>query len=258
MNKFFNAYNLKIIAIVGMILQHAAMILEEVIPFFLQVPMHFAGGLTFPIMAFFLVEGAKHTSNIKKYLGRIFVFAVISQVPYVWAYGTLWWSPLNIMFILFLGLLMVHLYDNMTSRGLFWFLFVIFLLLSFMIEWGIIGLIMILMHKTIRDENKRRFLPALLAGLINGSLGLLGMMSAAVLDAAGGMPELAEFAELGFDFSVRTFSLSVLFGLGSLLAIFFLKNYNGERGKSMKYFFYVIYPLHFVILALLALVLNIA
>ena len=43
MNKFFESYNLKIIAIIGMILQHAAIILEEVIPFALQVPMHLAG-----------------------------------------------------------------------------------------------------------------------------------------------------------------------------------------------------------------------
>jgi len=63
MNKIFDAYTLKIIAIVGMVLQHTAIILADVIPYGLEIPMHLAGGLTFPIMAFFLIEGLKHTSN---------------------------------------------------------------------------------------------------------------------------------------------------------------------------------------------------
>lgn len=253
MNKFFNGYNLKIIAIIGMILQHTAIILEELIPFALQIPMHFAGGLTFPIMAFFLVEGYKHTSNVKKYLGRIFLFAVISQIPYLWAYqAPSVFYTLNIMFILFLGLLMIHLHETMHSRGLFWFLFSVFLLISITMEWGIIGFLMILMYKVISKEKSRRFWPSFLSTLTHTILGLIGMGAAAIIAPfIDEIPEFAELAELGLDFSVQTFSLVVLFGLGSFFAIFFLQKYNGARGKNMKYLFYIIYPLHFIILGLL-------
>jgi len=256
MSKMFDAYTLKIIAIVGMVLQHAAIILEEVIPYAIQIPMHLAGGLTFPILAFFLIEGFKHTSNVKKYILRILVFAIISQVPYVIAYGTPWFMPLNIMFILSMGLIMLHLYDHMKSRGGFWALFVIFLLVSFIIEWGIVGILMIWMYKVIKDEKKRTFWPAMMAALTNGILGLLAMAGVAMFrampDYMANDPGMAELAELMEPFTVEMMSLTVFFALGNVLAIYFIKKYSGERGKGMKYLFYVIYPLHFVVLALIA------
>ena len=262
MSKTFDAYTLKIIAIIGMILQHGAMILEDVIPYALQVPMHLAGGLTFPILAFFLIEGFKHTSNVKKYILRILIFAVISQIPYVIAYGTPWFAPLNIMFLLSMGLLMVHLHENMKSRGGFWFLFAIFLLISFMIEWGIIGILMIFMYKVIKDEKKRTFWPSMMAAIFNGVLGLLAMAGVAMINTMSdymlNKPEMAELSELMESITVGKMALVVFFGIGNILAIYFIKRYNGERGKSLKYLFYVIYPLHFAVLALIAHALGIA
>jgi len=258
MNKIFDAYTLKIIAITGMILQHAAMILEEIIPYALQIPMHIAGGVTFPIMAFFLVEGFRRTSNIKKYLGRLFIFALIAQIPYFWVYQTPWFFPLNVMFLLFLGLLMIHLHETMKIRGLFWVLFVFFLLISLVIEWGFIGLVVILMYKIITNEDKRRFWPTFSLTLINVFMGLLGMGSVALLNALATSPEFSDLF-IGLDMeilTVETMALSIFFGLGHLLVIFFLKNYNNERGKNMKYLFYIIYPLHFVVLGLIAFALG--
>jgi len=43
-NKTWDAYTLKVIATVGMILQHTAIILEPVVPFGWQIPMYLAGG----------------------------------------------------------------------------------------------------------------------------------------------------------------------------------------------------------------------
>jgi len=261
MSKAFDAYTLKIIAIVGMILQHGAIILEGVIPYAVQIPMHLAGGLTFPILAFFLIEGFKHTSNVKKYILRILVFAIISQIPYVIAYGTPWFMPLNIMFILSMGLIMLHLYDHMQSRGGFWVLFAIFLLISFIIEWGIIGILMIWMYKMIKDEKKRTFWPAMMAALANGILGLLAMIGVAMFkampDYMANDPKMAGLSELMESFTVEMMSLTVFFALGNALAIYFIRRYNGERGKNLKYLFYIIYPLHFVVLALIAYVLGV-
>ena len=40
------------------------------------------GRLAFPIFAFMIVEGYFKTSNLKRYVGRLFIFAIISEIPY--------------------------------------------------------------------------------------------------------------------------------------------------------------------------------
>ena len=61
------------------------------------------GGLTFPIMAFLLVEGYRHTSNVARYARRLLVFALVAQVPF----GMFLSPGLNVLFTLLvcLGLL---------------------------------------------------------------------------------------------------------------------------------------------------------
>ena len=126
-----DAYKLKWIAIIGMILNHIPIALREVIPLGLQFPMYAAGGLTFPIMAFFVVEGYRHTSNLRRYMLRIFIFAVIAFIPYVLAFRAL---RLNIMFTIFLGLLLLYLYDRMKARGLFWVIYACSIIISIFFE----------------------------------------------------------------------------------------------------------------------------
>jgi len=120
-----DAYKLKIIAIIGMAIQHSVIVLGDIVPVGFHFPMQLAGGLTFPIMAFLLVEGYRYTSNIKKYLLRLLGFGVIAQVPHMLAFGVMdmgfgfMFAQLNVMFTLLYGLLMVLLHDRMKTRWLF-------------------------------------------------------------------------------------------------------------------------------------------
>ena len=66
---------LKIIGIITMFLDHYHYIVggSEI--------LNIVGRIAFPIFAFTLSEGYTHTRNLKKYLLRLFIFAVGIQLP---------------------------------------------------------------------------------------------------------------------------------------------------------------------------------
>ena len=274
---FFNAYTLKMIAIIGMAMQHTAIVLGAVIPVALHFPLQFAGGLTFPIMAFFVAEGYRHTSNLRKYIWRIFIFALISQIPFVLAFsfagdgmnkfgleGTvgnimLFLSP-NIMFIILIGLCLVIMYDKMKARWLFWIFCVTILLLTVLFSWGLVGPLMILLYHIIKSDKARKIAVPIVAGGYTIVLGIVIGVIVAVMALSGNLdglidPKMMDMEITGAEMAMGLAGL--LFPVGSFATIPLLLKYNGQRGRSMKYLFYAFYPLHLLILALIALALGI-
>src|SRR5690554_5628220 len=112
-----STFALKIIAIITMLVDHAAVVF---IPSdtWLHLIGRIIGRLSFPIFAFLLVEGFFHTKNIKKYLTRLGVFALISEIPFDLAfYNTYFYiGHQNIFFTLFLGLLAIHLISMVEKK----------------------------------------------------------------------------------------------------------------------------------------------
>lgn len=105
--------NLKYIAILAMVIDH---ITYAFVPdgTALSVVMHFIGRTTGPIMFFSAVEGYHHTSNIRKYILRLAMFAIISWFPFLYfRYGgdlsNMSFMRLNVIYTILLGVLSIHI-----------------------------------------------------------------------------------------------------------------------------------------------------
>ena len=244
-----DAFKLKWIAIIGMVLNHIVIAWWEIIPVGLAVPLYAVGGLTFPIMAYFVVEGYRHTSNLKRYILRLLIFGLISIPFHILTFGDF---GLNIMFTIIMGIVSILLYDKIKVRPLFWLLFVILALLTFIpivFDWAIIGVIVILLTHVIRKEATRRVVPAIVAGVFMLAFSLFGVW------VTGDPYMQAELAGApGYDHTLML--VSTAFPIGCVAAAFLLKNFNGERGRRMKWLFYTFYPLHLAILGLVALLMG--
>ena len=245
----FDAFKLKWIAIIGMILNHIVIAWWDIIPVGLAVPMYAAGGLTFPIIAYFVVEGYRHTSNLKKYIMRLAIFGVISIPFHILTFG---YFGLNIMFTIIVGLISVLLYDKIKIRPLFWLVFVIIALLTtfpIFFDWAIIGVTVVLLTHIIKNENTRRIVPAIVAGLFMLVFSLFTLWV-----ETNPYAQIELMGAPGYDAALML--VSTVFVVGCFAAALLLKNFNGERGKRMKWLFYAFYPLHLAILGIGALLMG--
>ena len=254
-----DAYKLKWIAIIGMVLNHIVFAWWEVLPLWLAFPLYAAGGLTFPIMAYFVVEGYKHTSNLKKYFLRLFLFGLISIPLHILVFrGGI---GMNILFTIMLSLLALILYDRVKSRVVFWILFILLLAVSVILimDWYIIGPIVVLLYHIIKGENARRLVPGIVAGVfwfVFLGLSLLGLMAMEAMTEAGyDMGDMVAGIAMDF-FTVEFFTVGMTFIIGCIAGAFLIRGYNGERGRRMKWLFYAFYPIHLAVLAAVALALG--
>lgn len=224
-----SSFALKIIAIVGMTACHVYYVFGTSLPFALQCILQAGGGLTFPIMAFLLVEGYRHTSSVAKYALRLFLFGLVTQIPYWLVLG---WQG-NIFFTLLVGLGSMALYDTARKERIpwiaFWAIFVLVVTISLLLDWGFIGPLMIIMMHVIKEPGRRIAAPLAVA--------VLGF----------GLPLLAPL--LSGDFTVLPDALYIFVGVPA--AGLLMSTYNGRRGKPLKWFFYCYYPAHIVVLGLL-------
>ena len=81
-----------------------------------------AGRVAFPIFAFMAVEGYFHTRSFKKYILRMLLFAVLSEIPFDLMYGGTWFYPVhqNVLWTFLLSLLGVWLMEQVRKKGKTW------------------------------------------------------------------------------------------------------------------------------------------
>ncbi len=228
-----SSFVLKIIAIISMFCDHASYAIYGHF-----TVLNIIGRIAFPIFAFQLAVGYKNTSNLKKYALRLVLFALISQVPFSLltyiAFRS--FSSLNIFFTLALGLLAIFIYDKISNKFLKYSSIAIILVIAELLEvdykaWGVFLILFIYLFcpSINKDVSKKR-------NIINHFIFILGFLALCCI---------RYYSQL----IVRPLSwwnLSrVLF---TYLPFIFMLLYNGKKGPSLKYFFYIFYPLHLIIL----------
>ena len=215
---------LKIIAVFAMIIDHMG------IAFFPDnLWFRLVGRIVFPIFCYCMTVGLLYTHNIKKYLLRIGIFAVISQPFWILAFNqdnfmgnlTNW----NIFFTLFVSL--VGAWGLKVKK--WWVLAVSVLLLLFVnFDYGTTGLFYIIIFYLCRRREK-----------LGAALSLIIMILPSVFTAIFG----------NADFFIGSIGLHM--SITSIFAVPLIYLHTNIYPKINKYFFYIAYPLHLGVIGLI-------
>ena len=220
MKKGLNANILKLIAIIAMLLDHVAVCFMPMSVWYMV--LRTLGRITMPIMSFFIAEGYFHTHDLKKYVLRLGVFAVISHFPYVLCFSNdLYAVTSSIMVPLLLGLCALWLYDKRpVGKWQSYALIVLCFLLSVPCDWSCMPVFLILLFGMYRNTPKLMFM---------------------------------RYSVICAIFAICTVlqDITLLYMGGLFLAIPLLALYSGERGRAnalIKWGFYAFYPTHLLLL----------
>jgi len=203
------------------------------------------GRISFPIFAFMIVEGYFHTRNLKKYVSRLLLFAVLSEIPFNLAMGSRVFYPIH--------------------QNVLW---------SFLISLGLI-------HWNEKSKNHRIW-KRVLVGISTITLGcILGLVATVDFYHAGVLTVLVFYffrqkkwwSYVGQFICLWIINMEMLGGLVyelqlggqtfflarqgfALLALIPIWLYRGKQGyhsKALQYVYYAFYPLHLLILGILKL-----
>lgn len=207
------AYQLKWIAIITMVIDHIGMV------FFPDVILlRIIGRMSFVIFSFLLVEGFLHSRDVLKYIKRLSIWAIISEVPFDYAFTGNAFDPnsQNIFFTLLSGLISIYIISTPISSWLKLAFISIIILVSTILrfDYNILGLLQIISFYILR--NHVRWIKFSVIGLLNAFL--WGR---------------------------------VLFQSWAILAFIPIAQYNGLQGKKMSKLFYSFYAIHLTLIGLI-------
>ena len=209
--------DLKIIGCVTMVIDHLGAL------FFPWIGLRIVGRIAFPIFCFLIAQGVAHTKDLRRYLGRLEMFAVISEIPFDLAfYGGICLWRCNVMVTLSIGAA------------------VLAVLRSDRAEWlKVVALLA----------------GALLAQWLGADYGALGVLMIVLFSFK--LPGWVDFLLLGLSFfcsgggTVEVFLWVVPIQMFALLALVPIGMYSGRKRWRVpweKWAFYGFYPAHLLVM----------
>lgn len=193
------------------------------------ITMRRVGRLAFPIFCFMLVEGFQRTHDVKKYALRLGLFALISEIPFDLCFNgaILEFNYQNVFFTLLLGLLTMIAFDRIDKK-----------------EW---------VAEDMLNNVVKMFLSA--AALVAGA-GIAHVMKTDY--AAKGVLCIMVMYVFRKIKSLQITAGCVAFLWEEVAPFAFIPIvfYNGKRGLKIKYFFYVFYPVHLLLIWLMSMLIG--
>lgn len=210
-----SSFSLKLLAIIFMTIDHIGFILFPTISILRKI-----GRLAFPIFAFQLSVGFEHTKNKEKHILNLLIFTLISQIPFQFQLYLAFPQAiptLNIGATLTCGLLALYCIEKFERN---WqkcisILFITSLGILIPMDYGWFGILTIVILSFF-NKNK-----------------LLTTIAYIIL------------------ICLQCYIKNSIFAVPSIFALIFLAFYNGKKGPTLKYLFYLYYPLHLLILSLI-------
>lgn len=263
MKKGLSSNNLKIIAIVIMIIDHIAGYLYQKFDQNTYYILRSVGRIAMPLFAYLIVQGFFYTKNLKKYIFRIFCLATITQIGLFilgfinQEYYPNYWTGVNnyfgVVYSYFLSLILLAIIDRKIivkrlneKQNIFIriniFILILLIYLNFQIEFDMVVPFLILelygIEKIFERDNKL------------------------ILKQTGDYKKRKRILYLFLIFVCLIIS-TLFIGYSSgckyamIASIAFISLYNGEcgnRNKIIQYLFYLVFPLQHIVLYLLAMI----
>lgn len=220
-----SSFVLHILAMLLMLCDHLQLTLLPELPV-----LRCIGRLAFPLFAFMAVEGYLHTRSLKKYLLRLLMLAVISEIPFDLLVSGSVFYPVhqNVIWTIILGLCCIRAFENIAAGRK--------MMLSAVVIIAALG-------------------AAILAGVDYSSAGVLTLLAFYAFRGNTLWCRLLQLLSLGF------INLALLGGIGfsypyqalAVLSLPIIWLYDGSQGPHngvIKTANYLFYPAHMLILAL--------
>ena len=200
-----------------------------------------AGRVAFPIFAFMAVEGYFHTRSFKKYILRMLLFAVLSEIPFDLMYGGTWFYPVhqNVLWTFLLGLLGVWLMEQVRKKGKTWMYLLVCVLVMpaglvlgtlCMVDYYGVGVLTVFVFYFLHGRKWWCFL---------GQLVALYWLNVELL---GGLIYPVQL--FGMEFELCQQGLALL----ALIPIWLYCGRQGYHSKPFQYLCYAFYPVHMLLL----------
>lgn len=260
---------LKTIAIIAMVIDHIGVYFLPFLPNIIYVICRTIGRIAMPIFAYLIVQGFFHTKDYKKYVLRLGILAVITQISitllmvinkiYVpeYIYAKYIYTNGNVLFTYIIGLILIKIIHedilikkwdyqkNMSLKIILVFL-VLIATIFIPLDYGIEAVIMILLMYFVE---KLRIYIAINKSSYSANSILLRFVSDEKIKAI-----------YTFLIAIILFTIVIYFKKSwyTMFSIIPMMLYNHERGNSskfLKYAFYIIFPLQHIVLYGLALAL---
>lgn len=214
----FDALSLKLLACTTMFVDHIGVLFYPH-----QIELRVIGRLAFPLFAFLLAQGVRHTRSSRSYAMRLCIFAIISQLPYSLMLHLAGYDPYkpNIFFTLALGVAVLAFFRRFTQplHRIAIAIAAILFAEVFSLSYGTYGILLIV------------------AAYLCYSQLAWGITSIVFITIIEGLRPGASWLQL--------------FALASLP---FIAGYNGLPGPRLsRWWFYWFYPVHLTALSLISL-----